>query len=244
MSLRVGSQGQTGSLQPVASSAACDPGCVKTSALLRLYIYGYLNRVHSSRRLEREAGRNVEVSITRTGLSSKIQHPGIPATKSIARDQPLERSASCDVAARPACARSQNDRRFPQGQWSRIKRVCARFVEVCRKMGLLATASVAIDGSKFKAVNNRDKKSSGGARNWRRVLRAISLSSIAADRQEPSETRAEHRRDETAAGGGEGGIRAPARAVAIHRARETARHCVRMSSGGRKIVQIDRIALA
>ena len=38
-----------------------------------------------------------------------------------------------------------------------IKKVCARFVEVCRKMGLLATASVAIDGSKFKAVNSRDK---------------------------------------------------------------------------------------
>ena len=38
-----------------------------------------------------------------------------------------------------------------------LRTVCARFVELCRKMGLLATASVAIDGGKFKAVNNRDK---------------------------------------------------------------------------------------
>ena len=38
-----------------------------------------------------------------------------------------------------------------------IKKVCARFLEVCREVGLLAKASVAIDGSKFKAVNNRDK---------------------------------------------------------------------------------------
>jgi transposase len=38
-----------------------------------------------------------------------------------------------------------------------IRKVCARFVELCREMGLLATASVAIDRSKFKAVNNRDR---------------------------------------------------------------------------------------
>jgi hypothetical protein len=38
-----------------------------------------------------------------------------------------------------------------------LRKVCARFVELCREMGLLATANVAIDGSKFKAVNNRDK---------------------------------------------------------------------------------------
>jgi len=38
-----------------------------------------------------------------------------------------------------------------------IRKACARFVALCRELGLLATASVAIDGSKFKAVNNRDK---------------------------------------------------------------------------------------
>ena len=43
-----------------------------------------------------------------------------------------------------------------------LRRVCARFVELCREMGLLATASVAIDGSKFKAVNNRDKNFTRG----------------------------------------------------------------------------------
>jgi hypothetical protein len=97
------------------------------------------------------------------------------------------------VAARPACARSQNDRRFPQGQWSGIKKVCARFVEVCRKMGLLATASVAIDGSKFKAVNNRDKNFTRGKVERRRTQLEESVARYlaqldTADRQEPSET--------------------------------------------------------
>ena len=59
-----------------------------------------------------------------------------------------------------------------------MRKVCARFVELCREMGLLATASVAIDGSKFKAVNSRDKnftlaRWSGGVRRWRRAWRAI-----------------------------------------------------------------------
>lgn len=43
-----------------------------------------------------------------------------------------------------------------------IRRVCAQFVELCRKLGLLTKASVAIDGSKFKAVNNRDKNQKSG----------------------------------------------------------------------------------
>src|SRR5215471_17657761 len=46
---------------------------------------------------------------------------------------------------------------FRKDNGKAIRQVCARFVELCRQMGLLATASVAIDGSKFKAVNNRDK---------------------------------------------------------------------------------------
>lgn len=49
------------------------------------------------------------------------------------------------------------------------QKVCARFVEVCRKMGLLATANVAIDGSKFKAVNNRDKNFTRGKVERRRT---------------------------------------------------------------------------
>src|ERR1700680_2186677 len=93
------------------------------SVLLKLYIYGYLNRVQSSRRLEREAGRNVEVM----WLTGRL----VPDHKTIAD--------------------------FRKDSGPAIRKVCARFVALCRKLGLLATASVAIDGSKFKAVNNRDK---------------------------------------------------------------------------------------
>src|SRR6516162_11233280 len=93
------------------------------SVLLKLYIYGYLVRVQSSRRLEREAGRNVEVM----SLTGRL----IPDHKTIAD--------------------------FRKDNGSAIKQVCVQFVELCRQMGLLAKPSVAIDGSKFKAVNNRDK---------------------------------------------------------------------------------------
>jgi transposase len=93
------------------------------SALLKLYIYGYLNRVQSSRRLERESGRNVEV-MWLTGRP-------VPDHKTIAD--------------------------FRKDNGPVIRKVCAQFVALCRQMGLLTKASVAIDGSKFKAVNNRDK---------------------------------------------------------------------------------------
>ena len=46
---------------------------------------------------------------------------------------------------------------FRKDNGTAIRKVCARFVALCRTMGLLTHASVAIDGSKFKAVNNRDK---------------------------------------------------------------------------------------
>ena len=93
------------------------------SALLKLYIYGYLNRVQSSRRLEREAGRNVEVM----WLTGRL----VPDHKTIAD--------------------------FRKDNGGAIRKVCMRFVALCREMGLLSVASVAIDGSKFKAVNNRDR---------------------------------------------------------------------------------------
>src|SRR5204863_1799594 len=93
------------------------------SALLKLYIYGYLNRVQSSRRLEREAGRNVEVM----WLAGRL----VPDHKTIAD--------------------------FRKDNGPAIRKVCAQFVALCREIGLLTKASVAIDGSKFKAVNNRDK---------------------------------------------------------------------------------------
>jgi transposase len=93
------------------------------SPLLKLYIYGYLNRIQSSRRLEREASRNLEVIWLLQRLA--------PDDKTIAD--------------------------FRKDNGPAIKKVCAKFVELCRQMGLLTKASVAIDGSKFKAVNTRDK---------------------------------------------------------------------------------------
>ena len=98
------------------------------SPMLKLYIYGYLNRVQSSRRLEREAGRNLEVM----WLTGRL----VPDHKTIAD--------------------------FRKDNGPAIKKVCARFVELCRKIGLLAKASVAIDGSKFKAVNSRDNNFTQG----------------------------------------------------------------------------------
>src|SRR5262245_26851463 len=92
------------------------------SVLLKLYIYGYLNRVQSSRRLEREALRNVEMMWLLGRLA--------PDHKTIAD--------------------------FRKDNGRAIRQVCARFVALCRVIGLLTETSVVIDGSKFKAVNNRD----------------------------------------------------------------------------------------
>jgi len=128
------------------------------SVLLKLYIYGYLNRVQSSRRLEREAGRNVEVMWLLGRLA--------PDHKTIAD--------------------------FRKDDGLALRKVCARFVELCREMGLLATASVAIDGSKFKAVNDRDKNFTKAKVQRRRaqfeesVARYLSQLDTA-DRQEPTE---------------------------------------------------------
>ena len=129
------------------------------SALLKLYIYGYLNRVQSSRRLERDAGRDVEVM----WLTGRL----VPDHKTIADFRKDNRPA--------------------------IRKVCARFVELCREMGLLTKASVAIDGSKFKAVNNRDRNFTRAKVERRRAQLeesvAPNLSQLdTADRQEPSET--------------------------------------------------------
>ncbi|HEX9248971.1 MAG TPA: IS1182 family transposase, partial [Gemmatimonadaceae bacterium] len=129
------------------------------SALLKLYIYGYLNRVQSSRRLERDAGRNVEVM----WLTGRL----VPDHKTIAD--------------------------FRKDNGRAIRKVCVRFVELCREIGLLTKASVAIDGSKFKAVNNRDRNFTRAKVERRRaqlegsVARYLSQLDTA-DRQEPSET--------------------------------------------------------
>jgi len=128
------------------------------SVLLKLYIYGYLNRVQSSRRLEREAGRNVEVM----WLTGRLA----PDHKTIAD--------------------------FRKDSGSAIKQVCVRFIELCRLMGVLTAASVAIDGSKFKAVNTRDKNFTRGKVERRRAQLEKSVARYlaqldTADLQEPSE---------------------------------------------------------
>ena len=93
------------------------------STLLKLYLYGYLNRVQSSRRLEREAQRNIELM----WLTGRLA----PDFKTIAN--------------------------FRRDNGAAIRAACAQFVVLCRQLGLFTRAVVAIDGSKFKAVNNRDK---------------------------------------------------------------------------------------
>ena len=90
--------------------------------MLKLYVYGYLNQVHSSRRLEREAQRNVELM----WLTGRLA----PDFKTIAD--------------------------FRKDNGEAIRLVCREFVMLCRKLNLLGD-TLAIDGSKFKAVNNRDK---------------------------------------------------------------------------------------
>jgi len=128
------------------------------SVLLKLYIYGYLNRVQSSRRLEREAGRNFEVM----WLLGRL----VPDHKTVAD--------------------------FRKDNGRAIRKVCAHFVELCRQMGLLAKASIAIDGSKFKAVNNRDKNFTRAKVERRRAQLEESVARYlsqldTADRQEPTE---------------------------------------------------------
>ena len=91
--------------------------------MLKLYIYGYLNRVQSSRRLEREAQRNIELM----WLTGRLT----PDFKTIAD--------------------------FRKDNGEAIGLVCREFVMLCKKLDLFADAFVAIDGSKFKAVNNRDR---------------------------------------------------------------------------------------
>jgi transposase len=128
------------------------------SVLLKLYVYGYLNLEQPSRRLEREAGRNVELM----WLLGRL----VPDHKTVAD--------------------------FRKDNGRAIRQACARFVELCREMGLLVNASVAIDGSKFKAVNNRDRNFTRAKVERRRAQLEQSVARYlsqldTADRQEPSE---------------------------------------------------------
>ena len=107
--------------------AAVDPSATgrpsyHPAVLLKLYVYGYLNAIPSSRRLEREAGRNVELM----WLTGRLA----PDHKTIAN--------------------------FRKDHGPAIQQACAQFVGLCRELGLFSKAIVALDGSKFKAVNSRD----------------------------------------------------------------------------------------
>src|SRR5499427_3099805 len=93
------------------------------ATLLKIYLYGYLNQVQSSRRLERETRRNLEVM----WLTGRLT-PDFKTIADFRRDNGLA-----------------------------IRAVCSQFVALCRRLDLLTHAVIAIDGSKFKAVNNRDK---------------------------------------------------------------------------------------
>src|SRR6202167_3212097 len=93
------------------------------TTLLKIYVYGYLNRVQSSRRLERECQRNIEL----VWLTGRL----MPDFKTIAD--------------------------FRKDNGEAIRKVCREFVVLCRRLELFSEASVAIDGSKFKAVNTRDR---------------------------------------------------------------------------------------
>jgi len=91
------------------------------SAMLKLYIYGYLNRVQTSRRLEKETHRNVELMWLMSRLTTDF--------KTIAD--------------------------FRKDNGNAIKNVCRNFIELCRQLDLFSDAVIAVDGSKFKAVNNK-----------------------------------------------------------------------------------------
>jgi transposase len=140
--------------------------------MLKIYIYGYLNRIQSSRRLEREAQRNIELM----WLTGRLA----PDFKTIAR--------------------------FRKDNGKAIRSVCRQFVMLCQRLDLFAEAFVAIDGSKFKAVNHRDRNFTSAK--LERRMRDIE-SSIArylealdtADRQEPAiaKARTERLQDKIAA---------------------------------------------
>lgn len=125
--------------------------------LLKIYIYGYLNRIQSSRRLERETQRNVELM----WLTGRL----MPDFKTIAN--------------------------FRKDNGKAIRAVCRQFVVLCQQVGLFSEALVAIDGSKFKAVNNRDRNFTSAKlqRRMEEIESSINryLSALdAADRKEPA----------------------------------------------------------
>ena len=148
-----------------ADPAATGRPAYHPAVLLKIYIYGYLNRIASSRRLEREAQRNVELM----WLTGRLA----PDFKTIA------------------------DFRHDNGEG--IRNVCRRFVQLCRDLKLFTQAIVAIDSSKFKAVNSRDRNFTPGKVDKRQqqieesVQRYLSALETA-DRTQPAEVEAKTER--------------------------------------------------
>jgi transposase len=148
-----------------AAPAATGRPSYHPSVLLKIYIYGYLNRIQSSRRLERETQRNIELM----WLTGRLA----PDFKTIA------------------------DFRHDSG--AGIKNVCRRFIVMCRDLKLFSQAIVAIDSSKFKAVNSRDRNFTPGKidKRQQQIEESIGryLDALAtADRTQPSEVEAKTER--------------------------------------------------
>lgn len=144
-----------------ADPAATGRPAYHPALLLKLYIYGYLNRIQSSRRLEREAQRNVELM----WLTGRLA----PDFKTIAD--------------------------FRRNNGAGIRNVCKQFIAMCRQLKLFSQAIVAIDGSKFKAVNSRDRNLTLGKidRRQEQVEQSIQryLDALeTADRTQPAEVEA------------------------------------------------------
>src|SRR6187551_3957427 len=148
-----------------ASPAATGRPSYNPSVLLKLYLYGYLNRIQSSRRLERECQRNVELM----WLTGRLA----PDFKTIAD--------------------------FRRDNGKGIRNICRRFVMLCRELKLFSQAIVAVDSSKFKAVNSRDRNFTPGKIDKRqeqieqsiqRYLTALET----ADRTQPAEVEAKTER--------------------------------------------------
>ena len=116
--LDLGALGFSGVVPETRGRPAYHPG-----VMLKIYVYGYLNQIASSRRLERETQRNVELM----WLTGRLA----PDFKTIAD--------------------------FRKDNGPAIRATCRQFIALCRRLNLFAHAVAAIDGSKFKAVNARDK---------------------------------------------------------------------------------------
>jgi transposase len=123
------------------------------ATLLKIYLYGYLNRIQSSRRLERESQRNIELM----WLTGRLT----PDLKTIAD--------------------------FRQDSGPAIRATCAQFIVLCRQFSLFTRTVIAIEGSKFKAVNNRDKNFTVAkvAKRIEQVEASIARYLAALDRQAP-----------------------------------------------------------